>query len=198
MSEPDIVVERRVGNEVLAYIPALAALRIEVFREYPYLYEGSEENERDYLKTYAKASSAAIVVAKDSDRVVGASTVIGLWESELAFQSPFLERSVDVKSVAYFGESVLAKSFRGHGLGHRFFDEREAHARGLGCTSAAFCAVARSPNDPRAPSGYHPHDGFWTKRGYVKDEGLRCELAWREVGDAEATKKQLVFWSRQL
>ena len=34
------------GEQILAYIPAVAKLRIEVFREYPYLYDGSLDSYR--------------------------------------------------------------------------------------------------------------------------------------------------------
>ena len=45
---------RLVGDALLPQLPALAGLRIEVFRAYPYLYEGSLAYEQDYLRGYAE------------------------------------------------------------------------------------------------------------------------------------------------
>ena len=46
----------------------------------------------------------------------------------------------DITKIFYCGESVLLKSHRGHGLGHAFFDGREAQAKKLGgFTHSSFC-----------------------------------------------------------
>ncbi len=44
---------------------------IEVFRAFPYLYEGSAEYERKYLSTYARSPGSIFVLAFDGDEVVG-------------------------------------------------------------------------------------------------------------------------------
>lgn len=43
------------GPAANAYLPELAALRIEVFREYPYRYAGSPAYEEEYLRTFVQA-----------------------------------------------------------------------------------------------------------------------------------------------
>ena len=79
----------------------------------------------------------------------------------------------DVASIFYCGESVLEPAYRGHGIGHRFFDLREAHARALGgFRSITFCAVVRPPDHPQRPAEYRPLDAFWRKRGYAPVDGL--------------------------
>ena len=59
------------GTELLAAIPDLARLRMSVFRDFPYLYAGSAEYEERYLRTYAQAPGALVVLARDGGRVVG-------------------------------------------------------------------------------------------------------------------------------
>jgi hypothetical protein len=54
----------------------VARLRIEVFREWPYLYDGTLDYERDYLAHFADAEDALIVAARDGDSVVGAATAV--------------------------------------------------------------------------------------------------------------------------
>jgi len=121
------------GEAVAPYVDDLARLRIAVFREYPYLYEGDAAYEQRYLTAYARSPRSVFVLALDGGKVVGASTGLPLSDDGEAFHQPFLERGIPLEEVFYFGESVLLREYRGQGIGHRFFDEREAHAaRALG------------------------------------------------------------------
>ena len=74
MAEFDLTFETLVGTALHPLLPDLARLRITVFREWPYLYEGDEVYERTYLGAYADAPGAAVVVCRDGDGIVGAAT----------------------------------------------------------------------------------------------------------------------------
>ena len=71
-------VRRLSGGDIDAFLPELARLRIRVFREYPYLYEGSAAYEEKYLKTYANVPESVMVLVWDGGRVVGASSGLPL------------------------------------------------------------------------------------------------------------------------
>lgn len=194
---PRIAVFR--GEQVIPRLADVARLRIAVFRDFPYLYDGDERFEQKYLKAYAESPDSVFVLAFDGDEVIGASTGIPLVQDGEAFQQPFFDRGLSVDDVFYCGESVLLPRYRGLGLGHRFFDEREAHARRLGgFATTAFCAVDRTPDDARRPDDYRPNDAFWHKRGYARQDGMRMRLAWRELGEADESEKTLTFWLRAL
>ncbi|NKJ20649.1 GNAT family N-acetyltransferase [Dyella sp. SG609] len=187
------------GEAVAPYLGDLARLRIAVFREYPYLYEGDADYEQRYLTAYARSPRSVFVLALDGGRVVGASTGLPLADDGEAFHRPFLERGWPLHEVFYFGESVLLSAYRGQGLGHRFFDEREAHARRLsGFRLTAFCAVERAHDDPRRPADYRPNDAFWHKRGYARQDDMFCALDWKEAGAAAPSSHRLRFWLRPL
>lgn len=187
------------GVDIAPYIEDVARLRIGVFRSFPYLYEGDFAYEADYLATYSRSPGSLFVLAFDGDRVIGASTGIPLGDETAEFRKPFIERGIDVCDVFYFGESVLLPEYRGHGLGHRFFDEREAYARRLGrFAMTAFCAVVRNEDDPRRPQGFRANDAFWMKRGYQRQADMRCQIAWKEVGSEEQEPHALAFWLRPL
>jgi GNAT superfamily N-acetyltransferase len=194
----DVVIESVGGRALAAYVPALAALRIEVFREFPYLYDGTLEYESRYLQQYARSERSVIVIARDGADVVGASTAMPLLEHSEALGPMFTAVGIDPARVYYFGESVLRASYRGRRIGHAFFDGREARARELGFASAAFCAVERPSDHPRRPANYRSHDVFWTKRGFVKRPDLRTQLSWRDLDDTTETPKPMVFWYKVL
>lgn len=177
----------------------LARLRIAVFRDWPYLYDGSEAYERDYLRKFIEADGAVCVVARDGDRIVGASTASPMAETDEEFIEPFRAAGYDISKVFYCGESVLVGDYRGQGAGHRFFDEREAHARRLGGFEiSTFCRVVRPADHPLKPVNYRPLDAFWTKRGYAPAEGLVAHYPWKDIGDSEETDKPLQFWIKKL
>ena len=194
-----IQVKRCSGPELRAHLEALAALRIRVFREFPYLYDGSLDYERDYLRTYEDSPGAVVVLALDGERVVGASTGMPLADEEAAFQAPLLAAGRDPAGIFYCAESVLLPEFRGQGLGVRFFEEREAHARQLGgFHTVAFCAVCRPPDHPLRPPGYEPLDRFWQKRGFTRHPELRAHYSWKDIDQDEQTSKPLEFWLKSL
>ena len=187
------------GAQIAPYLDAVAALRIAVFRDWPYLYAGDRDYEKHYLATYAKSPESLFVLAFDGERVIGASTGIPLADETAAFQKPFADRGIALGDVFYFGESVLLRDYRGHGLGHRFFDEREGYARRLGrFVLTAFCAVERGADDLRRPADYRGNDAFWSKRGYARQEDMFCELDWQEIGAAQPSLHRLRFWLRPL
>jgi GNAT superfamily N-acetyltransferase len=194
-----VIVRRVAGPGIGPWLDAVARLRIAVFRDWPYLYDGDFAYEQDYLRAYARSPDSVFVLALDGDAVVGASTGLPLADDTVEFQRPFLDAGRRVDDVFYFGESVLLPQYRGQGLGHQFFDEREAHARSLGRFAwTGFCAVDRDPADPRRPSGHRGNEAFWSKRGYVRQSGLTVRLAWQELGESTPSEKPLTFWLRAL
>lgn len=192
-------IRRYAGAQVLPFLKDLAELRIEVFREYPYLYDGSLSYEEGYLETYARAKDSVFVIVHDGDQVVGASTGVPMVEETEAFKAPFLTHGWNPDQIFYFGESLLLKPFRGHGMGVRFFEERERFARDRGGFEwTAFCAVDRAVDHPMRPVDYYPLNAFWGRRGYTQRPDLVTEFSWKEVGEDHESPKKMVFWTRPL
>ena len=187
------------GTALTAALPDLARLRIAVFRDWPYLYDGTLAYEQGYIARFATATDAVIVAALDGDRIVGAATASPMLGHADAFAEPFRSHGFDVACIFYCGESVLLPEYRGRGLGHAFFEHREAHARNLGrFTHATFCGVVRPPDHPRRPPGHVALDAFWAKRGYAKIEGLVGAFEWPDIGETVKTSKPMQFWMKAL
>ncbi|RAJ97683.1 acetyltransferase (GNAT) family protein [Larkinella arboricola] len=187
------------GREIESVFDGLAALRIAVFRDFPYLYEGTIEYEKTYLETYARSDRSFLFAVYDGPKMVGATTCIPLQDETAEVRKPFETSDFDLTTLFYFGESILLPEYRGLGLGHRFFDEREAHARSFGTfKTACFCAVERPEDHPAKPADYRPNDAFWLKRGYTKLPSLRSYMAWPDRGEEVSTPKPMVYWMREL
>lgn len=187
------------GIDLSHALPALAALRIEVFRDWPYLYEGSATYEQSYVADFARSPGAVIVAAFDGAAIVGVATAAPMAEHASAFGAPFLRRGHDITKIFYLSESVLKVSHRRRGIGHAFFDHREAHARNLGgFTHASFCGVVRPDDHPLKAPDYIPLDAFWNKRGYARQVGINTTFDWLDVGAAVSTSKTMQFWMKPL
>jgi GNAT superfamily N-acetyltransferase len=186
------------GNEAEKYIQAVAQLRITVFLEFPYLYDGTMEYEEKYLKILFQSPDNVIVIALDGEKVIGASTGLPLVDAGAEIAKSWTD-SHDISKVFYFSESVLLKEYRGKGIGLRFFEERENWVKRLGrFEKMVFCGVVRSVNHHRKPANYLPLDNFWKKQGFMKTENTVCEISWQDLDETAESPKMLHFWYKDL
>jgi len=195
----DLQIKTLSGTLAREYLSEIAHLRITVFRDYPYLYEGTLSYEEKYLETYFRCPEARLMLCFDGKKLVGASTAIPLQHEDPSFQKPLIERGIDVSTVMYFGESMLLPKYRGRGIGKRFFEERLKHSlEHPGIRKAIFCTVIRPSNHPMKPKDYRPLDSLWTSFGFAPVEGLTCELEWQQMDETKPSPKTLQFWVREL
>jgi GNAT superfamily N-acetyltransferase len=184
------------GSEIEPHLDALGTLRISVFREYPYLYDGSLEYERDYLRVYLRSKGSLVVLAFDGDLVVGATTCLPMLDEGPEFQAAFVRAGYDLSTICYFGESILRSEYRGQGVGKAFFARREEHVQALGMRVSTFCAVDRPADHPLRPAAYRPLDDFWRGQGYTKHPELQATFEWKEIGEEIESPKTLTFWTK--
>lgn len=183
------------SGEIGKYIPQIAALRIKVFHEYPYLYEGDIFYEEKYLQRYANAKNSFLALAFDGERIIGASTANDMRDEMEEIQKPFKENNYDVNDFYYFAESVLLPEYRGQGIGKIFMQKRAEFAVSLGRKYAAFCSVIR---EAKPPKSYNSPELLWQKMGFTKHPELVSHFSWKDIGDDIETKKPLVYWLKSL
>jgi GNAT superfamily N-acetyltransferase len=189
------------GAEIETYKQALASLRIKVFREYPYLYDGTLDYEKEYLKTYIEAKDAFAVMVRDinTHTFVAATTSIRASEEVEAFKKPFQQFGYDPHEVFYFAESVVLAPYRNMGIGKEFFKRREAFARSLeGIRHLAFCAVERPDDHTLKPANYRDLSAYWSRQGFCKVEGLVTQFAWKDISEEAESTKNMQFYMKNL
>lgn len=185
-------------DEVAARLDEIAGLRIAVFREWPYLYDGDLDYERRYLRPYVESEAALVVGALDDGRLIGVSNATPMEDHAGDFAAAFAGRPEPLDSIFYGAESLLLPEWRGRGIGQRFFDLREARARALGRRHVAFCSVVRPEDHPARPPGSRGNAAFWTRRGYAPLPGVIAHFRWRDLGEAAESDHPLQFWMRTL
>lgn len=194
----DMRVRALTGADLELHLDALAALRIEVFRDFPYLYDGDHDYERRYLQNYRDSTDAILVGAFDDTRLVGAATGTPMEDHAEEFAAAFARTSYDLSTIFYCAESLLLPEYRGLRIGHLFFDMREEHARELGRTHASFCSVLRPEDHPLRPKDYRSLNAFWQRRGYASLPGVVAQFSWKDIDQDVATDHDMQFWIREL
>ncbi len=196
--ETEIQLESLTGAAIETALLSLARLRIEVFYAFPYLYDGDMAYEASYLRVLGEARDNIIVVARRGEELIGCATGSALDGHHNSFAAPLQAHGIDPAACFYCGESVLLPGYRGRGIGHAFFDHREAHARARGYRYSCFCAVIGPEDHPMRPADYSPLDEFWQKRGYRKLDGAVATFSWKDIGETTETAKPMQVWLREL
>lgn len=181
-----------------AALDDVARLRIGIFRDWPYLYDGDLDYERKYLSAYLDSPDALVAGAFDGTRLVGVSTAAPLEDHAEELGAPIAAMGHDLSDVYYCAESLLLPEYRGRGIGHAFFDAREAKARALGRHYMTFCSVKRPDDHPARPAEFRTNDAFWQGRGYAPLPGVFASFSWRDIGEDHETAKPLQVWFRKL
>ena len=101
-----------IGKEIESVIEELGRLRIAVFRAFPYLYEGSLEYEKEYLKVYTASEKSFLFSVWDDGKMVGATTCIPLMDESEEVHEAFDIAGLNKENIFYFGESDFLKKER--------------------------------------------------------------------------------------
>ena len=183
------------GSEIKDCIDRLGGFRIQIFREYPYLYDGSIEYERTYLSRYSMAPESLCLILEDALGIVGACTGIPLAREDSEFQNAFVGENKE--EVYYIGEVMLRADSRGKKLGSSLMSTALDLIDSNKFKKISLCTVDRGLNHPREPLSYSPPDYLWKKYGFEKSGNLMAYLDWKDVGQDVETRKPLNIWFRQ-
>lgn len=184
------------GGEARSHWQQIAQLRIDMFKEFPYLYEGSLDYEMDYLETYFKSPNSVILLVFDQDNLVGFSNAIPLTEEMKEIQEPFLQKGIDIRDYLYVGEFMIQPSYRGRGLLRKFIEHHEALAVRHGCNNIVFMTVNRSVNHPCRPKDYASPDPIWEHFGYRRIQGMDITMIWKQVDTHKDEVNKLAIWQK--
>jgi len=191
---PTLTTTLLTGAAIVERLDDLASLRLEIFREYPYLYQGRREDERTYLSTYAEAPDACIILADDGAKAVGAATGMPLIDEDPSLLTAFQDSPYPLDGIYYVGELLLLPPYRHQGLGHELLTQIEEHIRGLGRYHAWTCAVVERPDDhPLRPSAYRPISRFLDRTGFERLADTTTTLTWTEI-DGVKRAHTMQFW----
>jgi len=187
------------GQQLQQHIDAIAALRISIFKEYPYLYDGDMQSEMDYLKSYSKSKNSILIIVKDQGNIVGALTGIPLAEADEMFLTPFAKNQLPIHHIFYLGEILLSKEYRGKGIGYqmyRMFEDLVRQKKQY--QKIAIAEVIRNQHDPRKPKNYISVHKLWERLGYIEHPEMVMQFSYKEVDSSGKIPHSFVFSFKDL
>ncbi|RYZ75995.1 MAG: GNAT family N-acetyltransferase, partial [Proteobacteria bacterium] len=100
------------------FVRDVAAFRLKYFKDFPYLYHGTDVYEAAYLQHFCQNPKAILVrVLGDSGELVGISTGLPLvTTSGIGDEALFTAAGHDPSTYFYYGEVILDHEFRGFGI----------------------------------------------------------------------------------
>lgn len=199
MNDSQVITEHLLtGTAIAGVLDELATLRLHIFQEYPYLYEGRREDELTYLETYAKAPDACVILACDGSAVIGGATGMPLVHEDTQIRGAFAGTPLSLDEMYYVGELLFRPAYRNCGLGRKLLARLEIHIRSLGGYRTLTCAmVERSDDHPLRPCDYLPITRFLARTGFVRLPGVTTHFTWRET-DGVKRDHSMQFWIKEL
>lgn len=197
-SKDGISLQAFTGEEAKKYLKQIANIRITMFKEFPYLYEGSLEDEEEYLNIYFSSINSIVLLVLDGDEVVGFSNSIPLNEEMEEIKTPFITNDIDIKKYLYIGELMIKEKYRNKNLSNIIAKSHEEHARENNYTNMVFMTVIRPDNHPLKPKNYRPLEPLWKSLGYKPLERMKINFTWKQVDGDIPQENQLGIWSKEL
>ncbi len=200
MNMPDLTNIREqllTGSAIVESLDDLATLRLDIFLEYPYLYQGRREDELAYLRTYAEKPDACVILAYDGHAVIGAATGMPLIHEDAQLRDAFAETTYPIDEIYYVGELLFRPAYRNCGLGRKLLTQMENHIRSLGRYHQVTCATVERPDHhPLRPPEYIPITRFLARTGFVRLSGVVTHFIWNEI-DGVKRNHPMQFWLKE-
>ncbi|MES2607121.1 MAG: hypothetical protein V4544_00060 [Pseudomonadota bacterium] len=161
-------VELLAGSAIEPYIEKMTEFRLKYFRVYPYLCEGTREEEMTSVRRYIDSASGHILVLKDeNDNFGGFLTGISILES--SYSSEFSAVLPCPEKAFYIGELIFAESFRGRD-GIQKCLEYFHLIKEMGYESVCCITVQRAEDHPLKPDKYRDVSVLCKVLGFKKIE----------------------------
>jgi ribosomal protein S18 acetylase RimI-like enzyme len=188
------------GKELDDWIDILGQIRIETFCHFPYLYAGTIESERKYVRAFIHTPLAFLCVAYSNGELAGLITASPLQsEKSIAKKSPaavFTEAGLNPSEYCYLGEVIVLPAFRHQGIGPELMRLAEQEAKQRKFKQTCFLCVQRSLDHPQQPHAYTPPDCIWERLGYLKTT-MQIHFEWNTIDAKGLDNLQehcMVFW----
>lgn len=189
-------------DSINTLIPFIATQRITMFKQYPYLYQGTSDGEYEYLSWFAQLPTSTVAVAYDGEIPIGFLTGSALIDFESHFHGSadlFRNAGLDSESYYYFGEVIVLPAYRDNSICRHLFAALEQHARDHGFSAVCFTCEQHEQH-PLKPANYKELGPLFTKLGYSKT-GLTILFDWDTIQPDGSIAKMfhpLTYWMKDL
>lgn len=185
------------GPAITQHLDEIARLNNQIYREYPYLYNGEDAEYSSYLKSYAQTENSLVCIAYDHGKAVGLAAAMPLAKSRDFYSTPFSENGYNVQQIFYLGEFGLAPQFQGHGITDAMYQKIQDFAKAKGYETVSLWEL-NNPSPTQKPAGYIPREDFWKKLGFIQHPELNFTISWTNINETEESPHKAIYWLKKL
>lgn len=184
-------------QEIEAYVDAITELALIVYREYPYLYDGTMKEYLPLIQIYATSQDGIACLLFDNKKLIGAAIGLPFLEMRDNYKELFADE--DLKDYYYLGALLLLKQYRGQGFGKKMYTAFEESVSALKVfQTLCFCKIQEFDKHPLMPRGYQSLESFWKKLGYIEHPKLTFTIPWKDIDAPKVRQHTLVYWTKDL
>ncbi len=184
------------GEAIQPYVKDITELCLVIYREYPYLYEGTEAEYGPFIQEYAQSPHGIACLLFDDEKPVGVAIGVPLSAMRKNYQDGFAQFAPELTSVYYLAEFLLLTDYRNKGYGRELYRQFESLIPAEYPT-LSFCKIAERDTHPLMPQNYSPVDTFWRKLGYTEHKDWSFFVSWDDVGTLGNSSHQLIYWTKE-
>ncbi len=191
-------VELLTGSSVEPYIEQMIEFRLKYFRVFPYLCEGTREEEMASVMRYIDSPTGHVLALKDENENFG-GFLTGISILESSYSSEFGAVLTCPEKTFYIGEMIFAESFRGRDGIQRCLEYFHL-IKEMGYKSVCCITVQRAENHPLKPEGYRDVSSLCKVLGFKKIEQTII-IPWSVIqsdGKALLMDNVMNIWVRDL
>ena len=197
--QSSIAIEVLKGNEVIPHLKRLIEIRLSFYRDYPYLYDGSIEDEENYLRMYGNSENTLLVVAKRDDEVVGAILGLPLPESPEENKEAFQDLEISPEDLFYLGDNIVIRELKIGNVQEQMYHQFEGAVNHLKkYRGIVVCEIERDVNDPKKITNDTFYEFAWHTQGFIREPNQIVNFSWKEIGDSKSSNHHMVFWRKSL
>lgn len=192
------------GFQVSPHVDEISKFRIKYFREYPYLYDGNMEYEREYFEGFMKDPNALVITASNNnEKIVGVITGLPLKSDAdilKTTEEKFLEIGENPSRYFYIGELIVDGQYRDKGVAAALLIAAESFAKSSGFDLITFSMVVREKDHPLKPLGYIGLEAACERNGYKRNH-IVIEHHWPTIfadGSVKDVNNKMEFWVKEL
>ena len=191
------------GDDLKELIPEISKARLELFKEFPYLYEGTYEDELKYLNEFVNNPKSIILTVHKENKLIAfvtATAVESGFELTEAIKDLMQKQGLDTSKYFYISEMMVYPEFRSFELQNQLKKDIENYARENSYTMTCFLSVFRENNHPLRPQDYKEISRLWKFNKYRKTN-ISVKFEWNTVqkdSEAKLMNNQLDLWEKEL
>jgi GNAT superfamily N-acetyltransferase len=196
-------VQSYIGADSSEYIELVSELRINTFKEFPYLYSGNLAYEKEYMQGYTADVQAMITLARVDNRLAGIATGIPLVsDSDIVKDAnlAFTQNNLDSSQYYYYGEIIVLPEYQKQYIAKQLLSVQDEIIKAWDYRYSCLLTVIREDNHPQRPALYLSSDRAWERLGYIK-MNLQSHYHWPTIM-SDASVRECVhpmqFWKKVL